>query len=145
MFNGDWPSGVATPAEAAEFWDLREAVRLLAPALVNVPRLEGMLLATVRDHVQARLDKPQVRQAFDGWRSNGRWVQINPDPAYFIAADAALEGRTDLPANTANTPPASWDRPETYCVPEDIPDETYLLAAVWQMADRAFAARSTPP
>jgi hypothetical protein len=141
VFAGEWPDGIATPTEAASFWDLREAVRLLPLALAEMPHLEGMILASVRDHVQARLDKPQVRQAFDAWRSNAGWVQINPDPAYIIAVDPRLNGRTDLPAIPANTQPSRWDRPETYCVPEDIPDPTYLLAAVWQMADRASTSR----
>ena len=80
-------------------------------------------------------------QAFDAWRSAGAWVQINPDAGYFTAVDGQLGGRTDLPANPANSPPISWDHPDAYCVPEDIPDETYLLAAVWQMADRVAAGR----
>jgi hypothetical protein len=139
LFGGEWPDGIATPAEAIAFWDLREAVLLLPIALDEMPLLEGMILASVRDHVQARLDKPHLRQAFEAWRSNGGWVQINPDPAYLIAVDPELGGRGDLPANTPNTPPASWEHPASYCVPEDIPDPDYLLAAVWQMADRAAA------
>jgi hypothetical protein len=139
LFGGEWPDGIATPAEATAFWDLREAVGLLPLALEEMPLLEGMLLASVRDHVQARLDKPHIRQAFDAWHFNGAWVQINPDPAYLIAVDPELGGRGDLPANTPNTAPASWEHPANYCVPEDIPDADYLLAAVWQMADRAAA------
>jgi hypothetical protein len=144
VFAGEWPEGIATPFEAAAFWDLREAVRFLSQALTTLQQLEGMVLASVRDHVQARLDKPHIRQAFDAWRSNGGWVKINPEPSYLISVDGRLSGRTDLPRNPANTPPASWEHPETYCVPEDIPDPTYLLAAVWQMADRAHAARGAP-
>jgi hypothetical protein len=68
-------------------------------------------------------------------------VQINPDPAYLVEVDRGLEGRNDLPANAANTAPVFWEHPQSYCVPEDIPDETYLLAAVWQMADRAHAPK----
>ncbi len=137
VFGGSWPNGIATPNEAAAFWDLREGVRLLPLAVGRLPDLEGMILASVRDHVQAPLDKPHIRQAFDAWRSTGAWVQINPDAGYLIAVDGRLADRNDLPANSPNSPPHSWDHPEGYCVPEDIPDETYLLAAVWQMADRA--------
>ncbi len=141
IFNGNWPDGIATPEEAASFWDLREGARLLPLALARLPDLEGMVLASVRDHVQAPLDKPHIRQAFEAWQSNGTWVRINPDAGYLIAVDGQLGDRTDLPANPPNLPPHSWDHPEAYCVPEDIPDETYLLAAVWQMADRAEAGR----
>jgi hypothetical protein len=140
LFAGQWPVDIATPAEAHQFWDLREAVRLLPLIPATMPQLEGMLVASVRDHVQARLDKPHLRQAFDAWDTTGRWVKINPAPQYIVAADRQLEGRTDLPDVPANTQPAHWDRPDTYCVPEDIADPTYLLAAVWQMADRAATA-----
>jgi hypothetical protein len=145
VFLGEWPDGVATPPEAASFWDLREAVRLLPLALEHIPDLEGMLLASVRDHVQASLDKPHLRQAFDAWRAGDAWVKINPDPGYLIAVDNALAGRTDLPAVPYNTPPPAWDRPQDYCVPEDVPDATYQLAAIWQMADRAQAATPGRP
>ena len=141
VFGVNWPDGIATPGEAAAFWDLREGVRLLPPAIARMPELEGMILASVRDHVQAPLDKPHIRQAFGAWRSSGAWVQINPDAGYLIAVDGRLGGRTDLPANSPNTPPLFWDRPELYCVPEDIPDETYLAAAVWQMADRVSSGQ----
>jgi len=92
VFADAWPDEIATPQRAARFWDLREAVRLLPSALAKMPHLEGMVLASVRDHVQARLDKPNIRQAFDTWRSNGEWVQINPDPDYLIAVDDRLAG-----------------------------------------------------
>jgi hypothetical protein len=137
VFGGNWPEGIATPSEASDFWDLREGARLIPMALDRLPQLEGMLLASVRDHVQAPLDKPHLRQAFDAWHKHGGWVRINPDPRYLIAVDARLQGRRDLPDLAPGTPPVSWAHPESYCMPEDIPDQTYLLAAVWQMADRA--------
>jgi hypothetical protein len=136
VFGGSWPNGIATPNEANAYWDLREGVQLLPMAVAGLPGLEGMILASVRDHVQAPHDKPHLRQAFDVWRSSGAWVQINPDPGYMMAVDSELATRNDLPSNPPNTPPQAWSLPEAYCVPEDIPDETYLLAAVWQMADR---------
>lgn len=60
-------------------------------------------------------------------------------PAYMIAVDDTLAGHPGLPSNPPNTPPPSWAHPETYCISEDIPDGTGLLAAVWQMADREAA------
>jgi hypothetical protein len=38
------------------------------------PEIEGMILVSVCDHVQAPLDKPDIRQAFEAWRSSGTWV-----------------------------------------------------------------------
>ena len=78
-----------------------------------------------------------IRQAFETWRAGDRWVQINPSPAYMVAVDDTLAGHPGLPSNPPNTPAPSWAQPETYCIGEDIPDATGILAAVWQMADRA--------
>ena len=144
VFGGSWPADIATPEEADAYWDLREAVLLYDEALANIPHLEGMVLTSVQDHVQSAPDKPHIRQAFEGWNRAGAWVQINPDPAYLAEADPRLAGRTDLPANSPNTPPPDWTDVAAYAIPEDVRDATYQLAAVWQMADRAYGtARSS--
>ncbi|MGA9349589.1 MAG: hypothetical protein WBW48_12420, partial [Anaerolineae bacterium] len=81
-----------------------------------------------------------------GWGGGGvGWVQINPSPAYLIEADPSLAGRDDLPNRVPNTPPADWGRVDSYCVPEDIPEATYQLAAVWRMADRAQGVFTPTP
>ncbi len=145
LFGGSWPGKIATVAQANAFWDLREAVRLYPNAMAKVPGLEGMVLATVIDHVQATPDKPHIHQAFDGWNALGAWVQINPDPAYLVEADPSLAGRTDLPHNSPNTPPSDWSDVESYAVPEDISNRVLRSAAVHQMADRAHAATPSTP
>jgi len=132
-----WPAGIATPVEADGYWDIRESVRLCADVMARLPDLEAMVLCGIRDHVQSAPTKPHVRQAFEGWHNNGAWVQINPNPAYLIEADASLAGRTDLPNRVPNTPPADWGQWDLYCVPKDVFKATYQLAAVRQMADRA--------
>ncbi|MFN7972094.1 MAG: hypothetical protein U0166_07040 [Acidobacteriota bacterium] len=142
LFGGAWPSSILTLAEATAYWDLREATVLYGPAIAAIPDLEGMVIASVDDHVQTAIDKPHVHAAFDGWAAAGAWVQLNPDPAYDIAVDPALAGRTDLPQNLPNTPPASWSAPTTYAFPEDIATAITQVAAAWQMADRAH---QTPP
>jgi hypothetical protein len=162
-----WPEGIAMPSEADVYWDIREAVWLYDDAVANIPDLEAMVLAGVRDHVQSAPTKPHIRQAFEGWLSalpppplpklgegeggwgeggeGSSWVQINPSPAYLIEADPSLAGRDDLPNRVPNTPPADWGRVHSYCVPEDIPKATYQLAAVWQMADRAQGVFTPTP
>ena len=140
-----WPEGIAMPFEADAYWDIREAVRLYDDAVANIPDLEAMVLAGVRDHVQSAPTKPHVQQAFEGWRNNGAWVQINSSPAYLIEADPSLAGRDDLPNRVPNTPPSDWGRVDSYCVPEDIPKATYQLAAVWQMADRVQGVFTPTP
>jgi hypothetical protein len=131
-----WPPTVATPAEAAAYWDIRESVRMYDDALAALPRLEGMVLASVRDHVQSAADKPHIRQAFEGWRNAGGWVQINPSRSYVLQVDPTLNPSW-LPNNAPNTPPADWSDAAAYCIAEAVPDAVYQLAAVWQMADRA--------
>ena len=141
-----WPANVATLGEANLFWDIRESVQLYAPAMNRIPNLEAMVLAGVHDHVQSAPTKPHIRQAFEGWHTNGAWVQINPSPGYLIEAYPALAGRTDLPNSAPNTPPPDWGNVESYCVPRDIYKAIYQLAAVWQMADRAQGiVTPTPP
>jgi hypothetical protein len=137
LWGDSWPLDVATVSEAAVFWDRREAVRLYTQALIKIPDLEGMVIAGVRDHVQSAPDKPHIRQALEGWLADGSWVQLNPSPAYVVAVDPELGGRTDLPDNAPNSQPMNWNNVEAHCIPEDIVKTTAQLAAVWQMADRA--------
>ena len=145
VFSGTWPARIATTAQANAFWNLREAVRLYPSAEANVPGLDGMVLATVIDHVQAAPDKPHIRQAFEGWDGVGAWVQINPDPSYLVEADPSLSSRTDLPHNAPNTPPADWSDAAAYAVPEDVSNAVLQSAAVHQMADRAHTAATATP
>jgi hypothetical protein len=130
-----WPVTIATPLEADAYWDIREAVRLYVSATAAITDLRGMVLGSVRDHVQSAPDKPRLRQAFEGWQRGGAWVRINPDPSYLIEADPSLAG-PGLPNNVPNTPPANWSDAAAYCIREGIEDNIYQLAAIWEMADR---------
>jgi DNA-binding beta-propeller fold protein YncE len=134
-----WPPDIATPPEAAAFWDLREAVRQYPGALADIPDLEGMVLTSLVDHVQTAPDHPHIHQAFDGWDGNGAWVKINPARDYVLEVDPSLSSRTDLPDNAANTAPADWTDAGSYAFPDGL-EETYFAAAVHEMADRAHAA-----
>lgn len=136
VFGSNWPSNTLTVAEANSFWDVREAVRLYSRAVSRIPDLEAMVLASVEDHVQAVPDHPHIRQAFEGWRNAGAWVQINPSRSYLLQADPNLSA-AGIPDNAANTPPSNWADRNSYCVPERVRTETLQLAAVYQMADRA--------
>ncbi len=152
-----WPANVATPGEAAAYWDVREAVRLYDDALAAISDLEAMVLASYRDHVQSAVDHPHIRQAFEGWCAamscrDGReatalrpYIKLNPSLTYLAQADPALQPRTDIPDLPANIPPANWNAPASYTVPEDVPPDTLQIAAIWQMADRAHARTATPP
>ena len=145
VFSPTWPSDIATPSQAAGYWDIREAVRLYGDALANLPDLEGMVLCSQRDHVQSLPDKPHIRQAFEGWNGNGAWVQLNPSPAYVVDADPTLAGQDDLPHRVPNRPPSSWQPSDTYCFPPSVARKTYQLAAAREMADRAQGVRIGAP
>jgi len=131
-----WPATILGPIRANAFWDIREAVRLYDDALALMPGLEGMVLASVRDHVQSSPEKLHIRQAFEGWQSAGAWVQINPSRSYVIEVDSTVLPSW-LPDNDPNVPPTDWAAVKTYCIDEAVSDSVYQLAATWQMADRA--------
>ena len=131
-----FPPDIATPTEADAYWDIREAVRMYDDAIKNIPDLKGMILASVKDHVQSAPDKPHIHQAFDGWNKNNAWVKINPSPRYLIEADPSLKG-IDLPDNLPNIPPSNWSSYE-YCIPEIVPDDICQVAATFEMADRTY-------
>ena len=145
LWGDSWPPDMATVGEAAAFWDRREAVRLYAQALSKVPDLEGMVIAGLRDHVQSAPDKPHIRQALEGWLADGSWVQLNPSPAYLVAVDPEIGGRSNLPDNAPNTQPIDWNNVGVHCIPEDISKNTAQLAAIWQMADRAQGTTQPAP
>jgi len=137
VFNGSWPSNIATVEEANKYWDIRESVVLYEDALKNIPELEGMYLLSMRDHVQSDPYKSHVHQAYDGWTSNGKWFKINPDPKYIIELNSTFgEDGIFIPNVEPNTAPSDWEDLKSYCIPELISDETYQIAAVHQMADR---------
>ncbi len=139
-----WPANIATVAEANAFWDIREAVLLYQTAVANVAGLESMALTSFTDHVQTQMtENAHVKMAFDAMNSRGRWVKINPARSYFTAIDSALNSRTDIPNNTANTAPANWSDRRSYTYPDDL-DQTAWAAAVQEMADRARARNSQP-
>ncbi len=134
-----WPVTIANVSQANAWWGLREAVQHYAGAVSKNADLEGMVLASVGDHVQIASDKPHIHQAFDGWDDAGDWVKINPARSYAVAVNPALSSRTDLPDNAANTPPADWTDVTGYAFPDGLEND-YAVAAVHEMADRAHAA-----
>jgi len=134
VFGDQWPSNVATVAEAESYWDIRESVRMYQSALQKIPDLKGMFLLSDDDHVQSDPHKSHAHQAFDGWTSYASWFKINPDKRYLVEVDPSLED-LPIPELNPNTAPSDWEDHASYCMPETIKDETYRIAAVHQMAD----------
>ena len=135
-FSGGWPDRIATVEEADAYWDIRESVQLYEKALKNIPELEGMFLLSINDHVQSDPYKSHAHQAFDGWTAHGTWVKINCDPRYIFEVDPSLNDRNIFIPNTGpNTAPV-WEDLRSYCIPEEVKDEVYQIAAVHEMADR---------
>ncbi len=131
VFDGEWPSDIATVSEADEYWDIRESVVLYDQVVEKNPDIEAMVLANVYDHVQSSPNKLHLRQAFEGWFEAGAWVKINPSSSY-VNADV------ELPDNVANEAPDDWFDIDSYCVPESVESSVYQLGAVWEMMDRAY-------
>lgn len=142
VITGTWPANIATLTETVDFYEWRDATRLYDDALTNLPTLEGMVLASVDDHVQVTNDKAHIHLAFDGWNDTGAWVQINPSPTYIIST--GVTNTAGLPDNLPNTPPADWTVFD-YAMPENVSSNALQSAGPWQMADRARAAASIFP
>jgi len=101
-----------------------------------------MVLASVEDHVQTVQGKPHIRQIFESARRGGLWVKLNPSRASVLAVEPSLKTRSDLPENSANTPPADWDN-YAYAYPEDVRDAVYHAAGVREMAERARSSTAS--
>lgn len=141
VITGTWPADIGTPAEtAAYYWDMREAVRLYAAALTNIPDLQGMVLASVKDHVQSAPDKPHIHQAYDGFRkAAGLWTRLNPDRVYIQTLDPAAPSGM-FPDNPANSEPVDWLGVRTWAHPTSSQSARIVpLAAIAEMADRTRA------
>jgi hypothetical protein len=143
----DWPADLATPQEAAQFWQFRQASTRYLQIGNLMYSLHVMLLFAVDDHAQVSADKPHIHQLFQGLRYQaarpesalGLWVRLNPDRAYI---SSLIPGANlDFPDNPANTQPDDWTQIGRYAVP-DLADGANLvsLAGIAEMADRTHYA-----
>jgi len=105
-----WPDDLATPQQTADFWPYRIVVNNYAVIGEKLPDLRVLVPFASMDHVQAALDKPHIRQAYDGFhKTAGLWTRLNCDLAYVqseIHSSASLE--MGFPDNEANTEPGDW-------------------------------------
>jgi len=129
----NWPSDVATPEEAAQVWDFRVTPPRYPSLAEKTPDLKVLLLFCKHGHVQPLPDRPQVHQAYDGFRAAGLWTRLNPDAAYMLPAKK-FPGYQDHPANTE---PQTWASFDDWAY-EPLPGAAALAAqaAVAEMADR---------
>jgi hypothetical protein len=152
-----WPADVATLGEVTPFWNfLQNPGRFAAMQNIDILRnLKVMLVFAKNDHAQVAMDKPQIHQAYQGFRIQaGFWVRLNPDRAYVEEMLKANEGAgfatptaaaptnaiLDFPDNPANTQPDDWANIGDYAYPEQgAAGRLVPLAAVAEMADRAHA------
>jgi len=138
-----WPSDVATPDEAAQFWQVRSPANRFLQLGSLVPSLEVMLVFSASDHAQVQADKPHIHQLYQGLRYQaprtdgalGLWVRLNPDRAYVQALIPGAD--LNYPDNPANTQPGDWSQIAAYAEP-DITAGADLLsqAGLAEMADR---------
>ena len=138
-----WPADVATPNMTADFWPYRVPIDNFENLGETLPHLKVLLPFASRDHVQAALDKPHIRQAYDGFRKRaGLWTRLNCDLAYVqaeIDPSASLAG--GFPDNDANTEPANWyQEANAWGFAEKLAGkltaQTIPLAGIAEMADR---------
>lgn len=135
-----WPATLATPEEAAAAWAFRSTVANYPRLRASLPELKVMLVFAADDHVQTAVDKPHIRQAYEGFREAGLWCRLNPDRAY---VDAFLgTSASPAPDNPANSAPALWLDVRTWAYERtsgNVMNVVVPLAAVAEMCDRALA------
>ncbi len=129
----NWPADLATPEEAAEWWAFRVTPPRYPALAQKTPDLKVLLLFSREGHVQPLPDRPQIHQAYDGFRHTaGLWTRLNPDAAYLPAAK--FPGYQDHPANTE---PQDWGNFDDWAYPPvRVGAVLGPQAAVAEMADR---------
>ena len=109
----------------------------------KLPNLRVLLPFATLDHVQVTLDKPHIRQAYDGFhKTAGLWARLNCDLAYVqseIHPSASLE--IGFPDNDANTEPSDWFAEAGLWgfagqLAGEMTARTVPLAGIAEMADR---------
>ena len=134
VFGATWPADVASPAENAGYWALRDATSFYAAVAAARPDLHCLLSFAAEDHVQASDDHLHIQQAYDGLRGGGIWCRLNPDEAYYrLVNSTPARPPADNDANVAVAWPAMGACAEEY----PLSSTQGTLAAVMEMADRA--------
>jgi hypothetical protein len=135
-----WPATLATPREAGTAWAFRSTVANYSLLRTSLPDLKVMLVFAAEDHVQTAVDKPHIRQAYDGFRGSGLWCRLNPDLSYVSALLGT--GSAPAPDNPANSAPASWLDVRAWAYERaqgNVMNVVVPLAAVAEMCDRTRA------
>jgi len=129
----DWPADLATPEEAAEWWEFRVTPSRYPTLAEKTPELKVLLLFSEKGHIQPLPDRPQIHQAYDGFqKAAGLWTRLNPDGSYM--PKAKFPGYRDHPANTE---PVDWEDFDDWAYPAvRIGGVLAPQAAVAEMADR---------
>lgn len=139
----NWPEDVASPDITGNFWPYRITVHNYDEIGDKLPNLKVLLPFATYDHVQVALDKPHIRQAYDGFHKTAElWTRLNCDLAYVqseIHESASLED--GFPDNDANSEPDDWYlESESWGFAGKLNGEmtarTIPLAGVAEMADR---------
>jgi hypothetical protein len=139
-----WPESLATPEEAATHWPLRTTVHRYPLLQQTLPDLKVMLVFAADDHVQTALDKPHIRQAYDGFHKAAQlWCRLNPDRTYVLSLTATATTAA-IPDNPANREPVTWSAIRSWGYPS-LPGANLNmlvpLAAVAEMCDRTYFDR----
>lgn len=136
------PPWLATTAQTAAFWQLRDGALRIQEAHQAFPGLMVMHLGTLFDHSQTASDYPHARSHVNGWLQAGHgWVRMNPDAVYMAhVTEQDPDGYVDNPANLLipNRGANAWV--ELEMVGGVRTDEFIAYAGLLELADRAEAA-----
>lgn len=136
IFGGSWPSWLATAAQAAAFWNLRDSTVHWDGVRSRFPDFHAMTVYTKLDHVESQPDHPHVRQVMDGAMSRGLWYRLNADAVYYAAVNGSTPpGYVETPAKAA----IPSGQMKTHAEPIGTNKDDMMAAAQAEMADRLHA------
>jgi hypothetical protein len=133
VYDGAWPTDVATPEECDAYWSLRDATRFYEDLAIALPDLRSILAFRIVDHVQAADEHIHIQHAYDGLRGQALWCRLNPDECYYRLVDPNPPvDPTDWDADL----PVSWSDMGPYSEPYELSSHLAGEAAVIEMAER---------
>ena len=135
LFNGYWPTNIATIEEAEKFFADRDGSLFVDTVTKEFPNLLVSIFASAADHDQQQPDHPHIVFLYNLFLSHhARFLRLNPDPNYIMAIGGM--NVLNFSNNKANGSIDS-DSILSQLEPEGLlPDYIYMEAAIAELADR---------
>ncbi|MBY0357095.1 MAG: hypothetical protein K2W82_03765 [Candidatus Obscuribacterales bacterium] len=137
---GNWPSKLATAAEAQAFYNERDGSLNIKDVSAAFPNVPVCIFGSRLDHLQRQPDHPHIAMQYNAWLgAQHPYVRLNPDQVY-VAAAALM--RANNFAN--NKPNVSVDADAIDLLMEQegiVPDYVFMEAAAAELSDRVLKGK----